>query len=166
MTQGELLADQVRRTRDWTLMLLDDLLGDDWLFQPEPGMQHALWICGHLASAQDTLLFTRCLNAPRLEAEFKTHFPIGGPIKSAAEYNWPQPAAVTAKMHEMQEASVAAIAKMSDALLAEPAPGKDGAKHPHYDTKLGALGHLSRHEAFHAGQLAMIRRMLGKPFLR
>ena len=47
-----------------------------------------------------------------------------------------------------------------------PAFGKDGGKHPHYDTKLEAIGHISRHEAFHAGQLATLRRLLGKSFLR
>ena len=51
-------------------------------------------------------------------------------------------------------------------LQSEPAFGKDGAVHPHYTDKLGAVSHCARHEAFHAGQLATIRRLLGKPFLR
>lgn len=52
MTHADLLAQQMDDTRDWTLKLLDDLQGDDWTFQPRPGMAHALWLCGHLAFAQ------------------------------------------------------------------------------------------------------------------
>lgn len=166
MTISQVLADQVRRTREWTLMLLTDIEGDDWFYQPQPGMQHALWICGHLTSAQDTLLFTRVLNKPVLDDGFKEHFPIGGPVKSKAENDWPQVADVRKVMDETQAKAEAAITGLSDAVLAEHCPGKDGAVHPHYVTKLGAISHLARHEAFHAGQLATIRRMLGRSFLR
>ena len=57
MTTGELLANQIEKTREWTLKLIADLEGDDWLHQPQPGFQHALWLCGHLACAQELLLF-------------------------------------------------------------------------------------------------------------
>lgn len=161
-----MLADQLRRTREWTLMLLAGFEGEEWTFQLKPGAQHALWICGHLASAQDTLVFQRCLGKPVLAPDFRVHFPTGGPVKSAAEHAWPTVDEVRERMADMQRRTEAAVAAMSDALLAEPAFGKDGAPHPHYDTKLGAVSHAARHEAFHAGQIAMIRRMLGKPFLR
>jgi hypothetical protein len=55
---------------------------------------------------------------------------------------------------------------MSDSLLAEAAFGGDGKPHPHYKDKCGVVAHCNRHEAFHAGQIAMIRRLLGKSFLR
>ncbi len=166
MTTGEVLAGQIDKTREWTLLLIADLTGDDWTYQPQAGFQHALWLCGHLACAQELLLFQRCLNRPVLEAGFLTHFPIGGPIKSAGEHDWPDSAVVLQKMEEMQHVTLETVTGLDDKLLAEPACGKDGAKHPHYDTKLGAVSHVVRHEAFHAGQLATIRRLLGKAFLR
>ncbi len=166
MTTGELLADQIRETREWTLKLLADVVGDDWIWQPQPGLQHALWICGHLACAQELLLFQRCLGRSVLDGDFLSHFPIGGPIKSGAEHDWPDPAVVREKMDQMQTATLETVATLDDELLGEPAFGQDGATHPHYDTKLGAVSHIARHEAFHAGQLATIRRMLGKNFLR
>lgn len=166
MTQSQLLADLVRRTREWTVMLLDGFDGPGWLFQPNPGSQHALWLCGHMACAQELLLFQRCCNEPRMSAEFMAHFPIGGPIKSGSAHDWPTIEAVRQQMDAMQEASLARIEQLADAELDEPAFGKDGAVHPHYDTKRGAICHLARHEAFHAGQIAMIRRMQGMPFLR
>ncbi len=166
MTTCELLADQIEKTRDWTLKLIADLEGDDWLHQPQPGFQHALWLCGHMACAQELLLFQRCLNRPVLDPGFLAHFPIGAEIKSAGEHDWPGSAVVLQKMDEMQHVTLETVAELDDNLLAEPAYGQDGAKHPHYDTKLGAISHIVRHEAFHAGQLATIRRLLGKKFLR
>lgn len=166
MTNRMLLAEQLDRTRDWTLMLVEDITGDEWFFQPQPGLHHALWLCGHLASAQDTLVFTRCLDKPRLDPGFKAHFGIGGPIKSATEYDWPGPKRVREVMVDMQTATLAAVRAMDDSLLDEPACGKDGARHPHYDNKRQAVSHLIRHEAFHAGQLALLRRLMGKSFIR
>ena len=166
MTTGQVLADQIQRTREWTLKLLTDIDGDDWTAQLQPGFQHALWICGHLACAQGTLLFQRCLGQSVLDPEFCGHFPIGGAIKSAGEHDWPSPTRVRQEMDRIQQATLDTVATLDDETLAQPAFGKDGARLPHYDTKLGAISHVSRHEAFHAGQLATIRRFLGKPFLR
>ncbi len=166
MTTGQVLADQIRRTREWTILLLVDLAGDDWTWQPFPGAQHALWICGHVASAQQQLVFGRCLGQEDLDSEFMDHFAIGGPIKSAEEHDWPSPDVVRRQMDKVQSQTEEAVVGLSDSFLAEPAFGKGGVPHPHYDTKLGAIGHVVRHEAFHAGQLAMLRRLRGKPFLR
>lgn len=166
MTTSELLADQIDKTREWTLKLIADLGGDDWTYQPQPGFQHALWLCGHLACAHELLLFQRCLDRSVLDPDFLAHFSIGGPVKSAAAHNWPSSAVVLQKMEEMQHVTLETVTGLDDSLLAEPAFGQDGAKHPHYDTKLGAISHIVRHEAFHAGQLATLRRLLGKRFLR
>lgn len=166
MQQAELLAEQLRGTREWTLMLIDDLKGDDWHFQPQAGLAHALWMCGHLASAQNTLIHTRCLGAPVLDESFTSHFPLGSPVKSVQDHDYPSVESVLACMDEVQEKTCQAIMGMTDAMLAEPAYGLDGVTHPHYTDKRGAVTHCNRHEAFHAGQLATIRRLLGKAFLR
>lgn len=168
MTTGELLARQFADTRDWTKMLIADLEGDEWTFQPGPGLHHVLWLCGHLVTAQDTLIFNRCLGRTDvLEAEFRAHFPLGGPVASAREHDYPSPEDVLAQMDVMNARTMQAIRGMSDALLAEPAYAKDGkSRHPHYEDKLGAVSHLIRHEAFHAGQIALLRRLMGKPALR
>ncbi len=166
MTTAELLTDQIRRTREWTLLLIDDVEGDDWFFQPADGVQHAMWLCGHLACAQELLLFQRCIDRPTLDPEFMAHFPIGAAVKSGTAHTWPAPQTVLATMAEMQKRTEDVVIELDDALLAEPAFGKDGAKHPHYDTKAGAISHLIRHEGFHCGQLATLRRLMGKSFLR
>ena len=166
MTQAQLLAEQLKGTREWTLKLVEDLSGDDWTYQPAEGLPHALWLCGHLASAQNTLVHVRCFGGGVLDAAFAGHFPIGEPVKSAAEHDYPSLDVVLEKMRDVHASTCKSIAGMSDALLAEPAFGAGGKPHPHYTDKCGAIAHCNRHEAFHAGQLATLRRLLGKPFLR
>ena len=167
MTTAELLAEQLDETRRWTLMLLADLRGDDWGFQPAPGMGHVLWLCGHLASAQNALVFKRTLGRDELDPAFAAHFPIGQDVRSVSECAYPTPAQVLKELAALHAKAVVAVRGMSDAFLAEPAFNKDGTSpHPHYRNKCGAISHAARHEAFHAGQIASIRRLLGKSFLR
>lgn len=167
MTQSELLAEQLDATRDWTLKLIADLKGDDWHKQPGPGLAHPLFLCGHLAVAENLLVHVRCLKSSVLDESFAAHFAIGGPVKSTSEHTYPSTESVLEIMHDVHRKTLAAIRGMSDALLAEPAYAADGrSPHPHYRDKRGAVAHCSRHEAFHAGQIAMIRRLLGRPFLR
>ncbi len=167
MNQAELLARQFDDTREWTLKLMADLKGDDWCFQPAPGLAHPLFICGHLAVSQDVLIHNRCLGKPILDASFCSHFPIGVPVASTTEHDYPSLEMVIDTMNNIHTKTLAAIRTMSDTMLDEPAFGADGKTfHPHYQDKRGAVSHGSRHEAFHAGQLATIRRLLGKSFLR
>lgn len=166
MTVARSLAEQLDGTRDWTLKLLADVKGDDWFKQPGPGLAHCLWTCGHLAVAQHLLIHVRCLGKPFLPDSFAAHFPMGGPVKSAAEYDYPSVDEVRPMMADVHQRTVAVVRELSDEFLAKPAFGKDGAAHPHYKTVGQAIGHADRHEAFHAGQIALIRRLLGKPFLR
>ena len=166
MSQAELLADMVDGSRAWTLKLIADLEGKDWTFQPRPGVQHALWLCGHLAVAEGLLVLERCLGHTGVSPEFAGHFRIGGPIPSASEHAYPSPDVVRSMMDETHVRVLSAIRRMDDHLLAEPCPGMGGAAHPHYRTKAGAVVHCARHEGFHAGQLAMLRRLVGKSFLR
>ena len=166
MTQAELLADMIDGTREWTLKLAADLSGDDWHFTPADGLPHALWLCGHMAVAQHLLIHVRCLSNGVLNDDFIGHFPIGGPVKSASEHDYPSPEVVLDTMAEVHAKTLLAVRAMGDSILSEPAYGPDGSAHPHYKDKRGAVGHCIRHEGFHAGQLATIRRLLGKSFLR
>lgn len=166
MTQGERLAEELNGTREWTLKLLTDISGDDWTFQPGAGLGHVLFLCGHMACSQHLLIHVRCLNQPLLEDAFTRHFPIGQPVEPAYRHNYPEPGEVLRIMAETHARTLEAVRGMSDVLLGEAAWGKDGTPHPHYKTKGGAVAHCNRHEAFHAGQIATIRRLRGKPFLR
>jgi hypothetical protein len=149
------------------LRLVADLDGDDWGFQPAQGLAHPLWICGHLACAQTLLIHVRSMGRPSLVDEaFSKHFPIGGPIKSTRGYEWPTVETVLSTMERVHVQTCRDVSELDERFLAEAAFGAEGKPHPHYRDKAGAIAHANRHEAFHAGQIAMIRRLLGKSFLR
>lgn len=160
------LADQLDGSREWTLKLLDSFTGEDWSFQPASGMAHALWLCGHITSSQNTLIHVRCLGQGILDESFTQHFPIGQPVATVTDHDYPTLESVLAKMSSVHQQTCDAVRGMSAELLAEAAPGAQGKPHPHYSDKAGAIAHCNRHEAFHAGQIATIRRLLDKPFLR
>lgn len=167
VTQSELLTEQLEITRKWTRSLIADLDGDDWLFQPQPGMAHALWLCGHMTCTQYHLIYVRVLGVTGLvDQTFVDHFPIGGPVKAASEHDYPPVETVLSTMNRVHRRTCEVVREMTDDLLAEPAFAGGGKPHPLYADKRGAVAHCSRHEAFHAGQIATIRRLLGKPFLR
>lgn len=166
MNIGSVLAQQLDDARDWTLRLLADLRDEDYAFQPAPGLAHVRYMLGHLAVSQDVLIHVRCLGRGILDAAFSAHFPIGGPIPSVAQHEYPPIDELRAVMADVHARTLSAVRQMPESLLAEPAYGKDGAPHPHYRDKLGAVSHCGRHEAFHAGQIATIRRLVGKSFLR
>lgn len=167
MNTGELLATQMDYTRDWTSRLLADFLGDDWTLPIGPGLAHATWTCGHLAVSQDVLVHRRVLGRGIIDDSFAQHFPIGAAVPATSEHEYPPIADILVTMRDVHEQTLAAVRAMSDELLLEPAYAADGkSPHPHYKDKLGAVSHAARHEAFHAGQIAVIRRLLGKQFLR
>ena len=113
------------------------------------------------------LVHVRCLGRNALPESFVRRFPIGEPVRPARAFDYPPVDEVLRTMDEVHERTCAAVRAMDDALLAEPAYSADGkTPHPHYRDKRGAVAHCALHETFHAGQLATIRRLLGKPFLR
>lgn len=167
MRIADVLCHQLELTRDWTNRLIADLRGDDWSFQPAPGLAHPHYLIGHLAVSQHVLVFVRCLGSPLLPDSFTAHFPIGAAIRATCEHNYPPLADVLRVFEETHTATIGAVRDMSDELLLEPAYAADGiSPHPHYRDKLGAVSHCGRHEAFHAGQIGTIRRLRGKSFLR
>ena len=167
MTVAELLTDQMDDTRKWLLLLVEDLVGDEWGHQPAAGLPHPLWVCGHVAVAQNLLIFKRCLGTSELDDEFSAHFPLRQPVWAISEHGYPTAAEVLKVMSDMHARAGQVVRGMTDEFLAEPAYGKNTTtRNPHYTDKCGAIAHVARHEAFHAGQVAMIRRLLGRSFLR
>src|SRR5262245_35169061 len=121
MRLSDVLATQLNGTRDWTLKLLADLGGDDWSLQPGPGLAHVRYLIGHLTVSQDVLIHVRCLGKSILDPSFAAHFPIGAPIRSVTECEFPPVEKILQLMTSVHERTLTAVREMSDSLLAEPA---------------------------------------------
>ena len=159
-------VDQIQFARRFTSSVLVDLSPDEWFWQPAEGVTHIAWQVGHLATSQYGLCLLRQrgpLEADEnlIPAEFRANFgkgsePVSGPQNNLAT------AAIEAVFDGVYEQVQAELAQQTDQQLDVPA----GKPHPLFDTKLGAIEWASGHELVHAGQIALLRRLMGKKPLR
>lgn len=163
MSLAETLAEQIEGARDWTRRIIADFDDADWTFQPGEGLAHALWICGHLPVSQNALLFKRVFERSVLPDDFIAPFKPGQPVAPADSHPYPPLQTVLEQMEAVHQQTLDAVRNLSRTQLVEPAPGPE---HPHFRDILGLVTHIGRHESFHTGQLATIRRLRGKTALR
>ena len=149
--------------RKYTLRFLDALPTADWFRMPSEGITHIGWQVGHLAFSQYRLALER-IRGPKpddtnlfsesfLKSFGRDSVPDPDPTRC------PSPAEIRAVFDRIHERVLAELPDVPDATLDE-APVK-----PHMlcKTKLECLHWCSHHEAVHAGQIGLIRRLLGYP---
>lgn len=132
---------------------------EGWLLRPSPGANHALWIVGHLAYADNS--FTR-LVAPERTAvrdDFKQLFGMGStPADHLSDY--PEMEEVLAYFTDRRQALLSALSEMTDEDFSRETPEQA----PAFLYDFGSVFQIAMwHEGLHAGQLTIIHRMLGKP---
>lgn len=162
----EVARKQIVFAREYTLSLLADVEDGDWFRMPRPGTTHLAWQVGHLAMAEYMLVLFRLrgkipededlIAKPFLKRFVKRSTPEPDPAK-----NLP-PAEILATFHRVHERVLAELDAVAEADLSEtitePYVG--------YNTKLGSLLFCAAHEMMHAGQIGLLRRLLGKPPVR
>jgi uncharacterized damage-inducible protein DinB len=153
--------EQLVFARTYTERLLEAVPAADWFRMPAEGVTHVAWQVGHIAFAEYRLVLDR-FRGPRLDDanlisdEFLRHFgresvPEPDPARNP---NVDEIRAVLASVHRQ---TLAELAEFPDAGLDEP-PLKP---HSLCKTKGECLRWCSHHEMLHAGQIALIRRLLG-----
>ncbi|HPF37306.1 MAG TPA: DinB family protein [Phycisphaerae bacterium] len=165
MRMQDFLIERLTRARGWTTGLIADIDESQWFEMPAPGVGHVAWQLGHLAVSQIALIHVRCLGKSAAEcidpALVGTFGKGSTPVADASEY--PSIAEIRKLFDETQRDVIEIIRGMSDADLEAPAGTEP---HPLFDTRAGALGTAAMHETFHAGQIAMSRRIWGRKPLR
>lgn len=166
LTELQLPLQQIKDAREYTLSLLEDLEPDDWFRMPTEGITHIAWQAGHIAMAQFRLCLERLRNLQPgdwdlISKDFIRAFGRGTtPSDDAAAY--PEPAEIRATLDRVFAAVVREVPEYAgddlDVLLRNP--------HPIFKTKLEALYFCSKHEMLHAGQIGLLRRLIGKAPLR
>ena len=137
------------------MVIINNLEGfteQDAMYQPDPGGNCANWILGHIVATRSQIMEN--LDEPPFwtEEEIKPYLRGSAPITDAKS------ALPLSKMLDdfktAHEKLVAALKRMSE----------DEFKSPIGDeTVYDRLSVLQFHEAYHAGQLGLIRRLVGKP---
>lgn len=133
---------------------LDDFSGDEWRARPS-GANPAIWTLGHLLGGRRHVARELGFDVPEVERD--RLFDMGtNPEEVPADLD---PAALLAEFQEFHGEFLGQLEGMDTAILGEPVMN-------HYPqqpkTRLGALQFMLMHEAYHCGQLGMLRVQLGK----
>jgi hypothetical protein len=157
----QLAIAQIRFAREYTLSLLDTIPEERWFEQPVGAASHVAWQVGHLAMAQYGLCLFRIRG--RAEADLTLMSSAFRKKFSRGTTPDPQPAAnpAVAEIREVFERvfeqSMLELPGYSEVVLSEAVEPPWAVE----ATKLGCLLFCSHHEMIHAGQLGLLRRLLG-----
>jgi|HubBroStandDraft_2_1064218.scaffolds.fasta_scaffold60790_2 uncharacterized damage-inducible protein DinB len=130
---------------------------EEWNSRPNESSNSMLWIVGHCVWARTMTL--KALGVPWAGVEanpWLALFKRGSSREEIAQY--PSHEVIVGAWHDVDAALTAALEGASEATLAASA----GEKSPSFDGTIGGLiNFLAHHEAYHAGQAAYLRRLLG-----
>ena len=158
----DLAVAQIQFARGYTKQLLSDIQEDEWFRRSDGCPSHLAWQVGHLAMAQYGLTLARIRGRERsdrdlVSKQFYACFKKGSdPFASDADF--PSISEIHDTMDRIHVESMTELAKHTDESLSEKLPEPYAV----FDTKLGSVFFCSSHEMLHAGQIGLLRRMLGK----
>ena len=162
----DIAIKRIEFARSYTKTLLNDIAADEWFAEPPGGISHLAWQVGHLAMAQYGLCLFRIRGRQPIDTElmssaFRKKYS-RGTTPDADPANNPSPGEILQVLDRVYEQAMAEMAGYDEATLSEPVDAPFAA----YATKLGALLFCSHHEMIHAGQIGLLRRLLGKAPVR
>jgi hypothetical protein len=161
MTELDNALADIAQVRHYTTALINTIDPADWFRMPAGGVTHVAWQVGHIAMAQYRLCLERVRGVrPEDEAlissEFLKQFGRDSvPDPDPAKY--PTPAEILAVYHRVHDQLRREATSFAEIDLAGPI-------HPPHricKTKLDCLFWSSKHEMLHAGQIGLLRRLLG-----
>ena len=162
----ETAINRIKFSRLYTKRFLEGLSDDEWFWCPSELTTHIGWQVGHLAVSQYNLCLRRVRGRTTADESlvsdrFIDAFKLGStPDPSPA--NNPGLSEIRRVFDAVQQQAVTELATRSDAELEVPVEQP----HPVFKTRLEAVEYAPQHELVHAGQIALLRRMMGKPPLR
>lgn len=165
MHRSEFALHSLRCARGYVQTLLDSVPEDRW-FEMPGGITHVAWQVGHLAVSQARLVFVRVLGEPEdlagtLPDGYASLFGKGSaPLPDAAAY--PTLGELRGAFNGVYSRVLVTVPTLTESLLCEPVANP----HPAFDDKFGALLWAARHELVHAGQIGLLRRLMGGSPLR
>ena len=161
MNVKDLLHYNVTFTHGVTKMYLDDVTDDEMLVRAVPGSNHLAWQLGHLVTSERSLLEAIGADVPDLPEGFAEKHGREN-IDSDDPSDFLTKAEYFKLMQQMHDAADTAIDKTDEADLDVPTPEQLRGFFPTVGSVLLMAG---THEMMHAGQIAAIRRTLGKPIV-
>ena len=137
-------------------MNIDGVSHDESLLHPQPAGNSVNWVLGHIVTARSRMLTFRGEPGVIDNAAMEQY-------RRGSDGNVPNPlplADLIAALDRAQSAFIAALKRITDAELAAKSPFPSPAGP---DASLAeALAGMVFHEAYHVGQLGLLRRLAGK----
>jgi hypothetical protein len=162
----DLAIAQIEFARSVTLSLLADIDEADWFQMPPGSPTHVAWQVAHLAMAQYGLCLFRQRGRQEIDLELMTSsfrkLYSRGTTPNPDPSKQPSPAEIRATFDRVHAQALQELPTLTAETLAEPVEMPYAA----YPNKLGCLLFCSHHEMLHAGQIGLIRRLLGKSPIR
>lgn len=162
----QVAIDQIKFARGYTEQLFDDVRDDEWFVIPDGCVSHLAWQMGHLAMAEYGLTMLRLRGKEPTDAEFITNdfmraFKKGSTPK-ADPAAYPSVPDIRKTFVAVHTQALKELDGWSQDDLRDELPEPYAVE----NTKLGSVFFCPSHEMLHAGQIGLIRRMLGKEPLR
>jgi len=155
----EILREQARTIHRVLRANTDGLSQEDSLIQPEPGGNCLNWVVGHLLQTYDGAILPLLGEAPVLGKEALARYNRGTPpLRDSAEALLLSD--MLAAWDEAAKRVDAGLTRVSSERLDQSAPFSPR-NNPH-ETVRSLLTIVLFHQAYHAGQAGLLRRMAGK----
>lgn len=157
---------QLEFARGITLSLLADIDESEWFTMPAGCATHVAWQVGHLAMAEYGLCLFRQRGRQEIDLQlmtgsFRKQFSRGTTPEPDPAKN-PAPGEIRATFERVHAQALRELPSLTAEQLQEPVE----MPYAVHANKLGCLLFCSHHEMLHAGQLGLLRRLLGKPPIR
>lgn len=146
-------------TAKWALhQNLDGLSHEESLVTPEPGGNSPNWVLGHLVTGYGNLLEALGEESDSDEEQMAPYQRGSGPLDPAKARPF---AELLADFDQSHARVVAKVGALTPEELAAPSPVSP-TNNP--DETIGSfVGVLAFHQAYHVGQVGVLRRVVGKP---
>jgi uncharacterized damage-inducible protein DinB len=156
MTFNEIIIRQLQGAHGAALRNLDGVSHEDSVVRPASGANDANWVIGHMIAVRNRFLPALGESPVWDEARNRSYVtPSTG--DTAARVPFDEMRAALALSHERL---IAGIARLDDAALAQKAPFSPR-NNPEETVQSLLLG-MVVHESYHAGQIGILRREMGK----
>lgn len=162
----EVAIKQIEFARNYTHSLLKEISHDQWFRQPIEGVSHIAWQVGHLAMAEYGLCMFRMRGRQPIDTElmsssFRKKYSKGTTPDPDPENNF-TPEEILATLDRVHRQALAELPSYKDEQLDE----QIDEPYAVYATKYGGLLFCADHEMLHAGQIGLLRRLLGNDPVR
>lgn len=158
MNKAENLGYMIRLDGRALRALLEDITEDESLVQGKDKLNHIRWLTGHLV--YETNFVLQMLGCPpsALPETYEKLFDAGSELQGDPKV-YPPMAQLRSELYELHDRVAVAVAGLSDEALDEQLPKEIGFE----AQRLQGATFMAMHTFYHCGQIAVIRRILGRP---